>query len=137
MRTETFAAHLEPDILRLVGLLYVRSPAKYGNNCVVSATHRSQTVADRYRSYGNQAFYLKCYRLLPLIKIVYFQLYETEIYLILQLLKVITVMYMKYKTNALAITNTFCIMPTKLVTATVMGESRILIFTGTGNKHQL
>ena len=55
MGTETFAANFEPNILRLVGLLDLRSPKKCGNTCVVSATLRSQTVTDRYRSYGNQA----------------------------------------------------------------------------------
>ena len=35
--------------LRLVVLLDLRSPTKYGNTCVMSATHRSQTVADRDR----------------------------------------------------------------------------------------
>ena len=74
-----FGAHL----LRLVRLhvLDLRSPTKYGNICVVPATHQSQTVADcdrrpsptviadsrqlwsqtvadRYRSYGNQALIL-------------------------------------------------------------------------------
>ena len=55
MRTETFATHFEPGILRFVRLLDLRSPTKYRNTCVVSATHqfacrRSPTViADRRR----------------------------------------------------------------------------------------
>ena len=65
MRTETFTAHFEPDILRLVALLDLRSPKNMETLvwCLrLINRRRPPTViadrgrpADRYRSYGNQA----------------------------------------------------------------------------------
>ena len=48
MRTETFAAHFEPHILRLVGLLDLRWPTKY--ETLVSTVVNDSSIADGRRS---------------------------------------------------------------------------------------